>query len=283
MIHLELLQDSVSLTFTGLLALGVLASFPGERENPQPYSKFASDDWKKKQQKRATTANNNETMVPSRLGMFLIYSPSVLVALSMLYYKTNGSLAFSTLWGLAPATVLLAVHFTKRVLEVLLLHVYSGQLALASSVVISVAYSCYTWLIASRELGWMHPNTSDTQIHYGLAFFAIGTLGNFYHHWILASLRRAGNADGPAMREKKKQYVLPVGGLFCYLTTPHYFFELIAWAGIALTAHIWIAALVFLCMSSYLSARALNTRDYYRTKFGKAWPEKRYVLIPFVF
>lgn len=43
------------------------------------------------------------------------------------------------------------------------------------------------------------------------------------------------------------------------------------------------ALLVFAGMASYLSGRAVATTRWYRAKFGKAWPEHRRHLVPFVF
>ena len=51
----------------------------------------------------------------------------------------------------------------------------------------------------------------------------VGQLGNLWHHWLLARMRSAGGTG----------YAIPRGGLFDLVTMPHYFFELLAWFGIA--------------------------------------------------
>ena len=78
-------------------------------------------------------------------------------------------------------------------------------------------------------------------------------------------------------------YVVPRGGLFSLVTTPHYLCELAAWLGVALVAQQLNALLVFAGLASYLSGRAVATTRWYRTKFGKAWPAHRRHLVPFVF
>ena len=51
----------------------------------------------------------------------------------------------------------------------------------------------------------------------GLALFGVGLLGNFYHHYLLATLRSPGET----------KYKVPRGGCFEYVAAPHYFFELL--------------------------------------------------------
>jgi len=97
-----------------------------------------------------------------------------------------------------------------------------------------------------------------------------------YHHNILASLRRRGNSG------TEKKYVAPSGGLFEYVATPHYFFELVAWLGIAFAAQDLNAFLVFFSMSSYLSGRAISQNEWNRKKFGNEWGMEKRALVPFV-
>ena len=105
----------------------------------------------------------------------------------------------------------------------------------------------------------------------------MGLLGNFYHHYILATLR------GSDSRNNRK-YVAPHGGLFNYVAAPHYFFELIGWLGIAVVAQQLNAFLVFTSMTSYLSGRAVNHNMWNKKKFDDAeWPESRKNLVPFIF
>jgi very-long-chain enoyl-CoA reductase len=57
-------------------------------------------------------------------------------------------------------------------------------------------------------------------VYAGAAIFALGELGNAYHHYLLSKLRSG--ASG---------YFLPQGGLFSQVVMPHYFFECISWFG----------------------------------------------------
>jgi very-long-chain enoyl-CoA reductase len=80
------------------------------------------------------------------------------------------------------------------------------------------------------------------------------------------------------------RYLPPVGGLFPQVAAPHYLFELVAWFGIACVAQQVNAFLVFGTMAAYLTARALNTNDFYKSKFGpEEWPRTKKALIPGLF
>ena len=115
-------------------------------------------------------------------------------------------------------------------------------------------------------------------IHENVGLFAVGLSGNFYHHYILATLR------GSSSESDIKKYVAPRGGLFNYVAAPHYFFELIGWLGVAVVAQQLNAFLVFTSMTSYLSGRAVNQNMWNRKKFeADEWPESRKNLVPFLF
>ncbi len=109
------------------------------------------------------------------------------------------------------------------------------------------------------------------------ALFAIGIAGNYYHHLLLARLR-----DHKLSGDSK--YIAPKGGLFDYVATPHYLFELIGWLGIAVVSQQMNAYLGFAGMASYLSGRASLQNEWNRAKFSKEdWPESRKNLVPFLF
>ncbi|CAI9296256.1 unnamed protein product [Lactuca saligna] len=104
----------------------------------------------------------DNTKLSSRNGMLFSYTPAFLVGLASLLVFHDQDLRFMLL-----ASALTA-HFLKRVLEVLFLHKYSGSMLLESAIIISL----------------------------------IGIIGNFYHHYLLANLRKNG----------EKEYKIPQGG-----------------------------------------------------------------------
>lgn len=165
---------------------------------------------------------------------------------------------------------MLTAHYLKRELEVLYVHRYSGKIDLATSCAISVSYGLAT-------LGIMHYTAKEVELGRaaiaGAVLFGIGAMGNAWHHWLLSALRSGG----------KSAYVIPTGGLFRYVACPHYLMELVGWLGIAMTSSSLFAYLNFASMAGYLSSRAQSTSEWYRNKFGEAYPRERKNLVPFIF
>ena len=176
--------------------------------------------------------------IPSRLGMSLLYVPSVI--LSIILLRDNAS---DRGCALAQLTLL---HFAKRTLECFFLHNYSGTMPLLSSLMITIFYSIVTW--ASVHYSAVVPTSTlnDHLLLAGRIAFTVGQLGNFYHHLLLAGLRKGGS----------KAYAVPYGGLFEYVAAPHYLFELISWLGIVLAAQHLCLVIIFVTMTACACATA---------------------------
>jgi len=135
--------------------------------------------------------------------------------------------------------------------------------------IISIAYS-----LMAGTISWLNAHAAPglgIWVYAGLILFTIGEAANFWHHILLANLRK--EAAG---------YHIPHGGWFDYATCPHYFFELLAWLGIALLSRHLFALLVFVSMSGYLISRSIKTRQWYQKHFPD-YPFKRRLMIPFIF
>jgi len=246
--HLALPPLNVAgVAITGMQIIVVATSYSREASDENtPYSKFAADAVQ-------------PSAVSSRTGMLFIYSPAAVVA-TVMATTTRPSLA----------ATLLAVHFIKRVAEVLFVHRYSGEMPFAVGAGIGFYYAVCAGGISAVS-------TQQTSCAVAaVALFALGSLGNAWHHLLLARLRSTSS-------EGAKEYKPPTGGLFEYVSTPHYMFELIAWFGIALASEHLNALLVAFSMSSYLSGRSVATSKWNRKRFGKAWPATRGNMIPFLF
>jgi very-long-chain enoyl-CoA reductase len=202
--------------------------------------------------------------VPSRLGMFVLYSLPILTATIWAWpYLTQASAVQWVVYGM------LAVHFIKRTLEVLFVHKYSGHIQPFTFVIIVVTYAMIAGMVSALNARAL-PNM-DTLVYVGIVIFIVGEIGNYYHHKLLADLRA-----------KNDGYYLPHGGWFEYSTCPHYFFELLAWLGIFLASRHLFTLLAFIAMFGYLTARSIKTRQWYVKRFPK-YPAKRKYMIPFIF
>jgi steroid 5-alpha reductase family enzyme len=202
--------------------------------------------------------------VPSRLGMSILYGlPLVVSTVFALPYLGSASLPQ---WIVYAAIM---IHFGKRTYEVLFVHNYSGAIQPLTFVVIVVTYSLIAGMITA--LNSVAVESIDALFVVGIVLFLIGQVGNFYHHKLLADLRKS-----------KTGYQIPHGGWFEKATCPHYFFELLAWLGIFLLSRHLFTLLAFIAMLGYLSARSVKTRQWYQKKFPK-YPADRKNMIPYIF
>jgi 3-oxo-5-alpha-steroid 4-dehydrogenase 1 len=77
------------------------------------------------------------------------------------------------------------------------------------------------------------------------------------------------------------EYVIPTGWLFNYISSPHYFGEIIEWAGFAVMT--WsLPGLAFSVFTfANLFPRAIGSHKWYRANFSE-YPKNRKALIPFL-
>jgi hypothetical protein len=116
------------------------------------------------------------------------------------------------------------------------------------------------------------PTTNPTFM-LGLVVFGLGELLNGYHHWLLARLRPPG----------VHTYVVPRGGLFGWVASPHYLGEILSFVGYAMMSDllpVWGNALV---VSAYLSSRANSTLKWYRREMPLRIPSGWRRLVPFAY
>jgi protein-S-isoprenylcysteine O-methyltransferase Ste14 len=202
--------------------------------------------------------------LPMRLAGPIVYSLPIVAATA-------------TAWPYLPdaSTIQLVVyaaiifHFAKRVLESLFLHKSANTVDIKTMAVILSYYSLIAGTISALNVQTIP--AMDIWFYTGMALFLAGEAGNFYHHKLLADLRK--NRDG---------YHIPKGGLFRYVACPHYFFELVAWLGIVFLSRHLFALMAFVTMTAYLSARSSKTRHWYQQRFAD-YPTERKGMIPFLF
>jgi protein-S-isoprenylcysteine O-methyltransferase Ste14 len=244
---------------TGFQAAGIVGRYSREISQPLPYSKFS-----KAATDKSASDGSSVPLLSGRLGMFIAYLPAFL--LGAYAYQVSGQQNL--------AALLLMIHFAKRLLEVLLVHKYSGTMEATIAAAIAAAYSLDTWIISSTALT-VHEFHPSLQL-IGLLLFVVGQVGNGYHHYVLSTLRTTGNAV-----DQTKRYVAPRGGFFRYVAAPHYLFELVSWLGIALCAQEVNAFLSLFGFVSYLMGRSHKANEFYKQKFDpEEWPRTRKNLVP---
>ena len=256
--------SALELAYTGFQ---VCFLFAGLNPTPTPYGKFH---------------RGARLTVPSRVGMFVIYFPAFLVAALWFGSRSAEQALPESNWDrTGVVNVLLMLHFGKRLVEVLFVHVYSGSLDLVQAMsVITVSYSINTHMILKSCRGVIPSSmpSDSSSLRLGLALFFIGQAINFYHHYLLAQLRSPSQATSKSLKTK---YVPPKGGLFASTCCPHFFGEIIAWMGISVISSHTNVWLVWGGMTSYLLGRSYNTARFYHERVPSYKP--KYHMIPGLF
>lgn len=222
---------------------------------------------------------NEHVGIPSRLGMTFIYAPALLVTIIRLYMSMFQNHTAKEIGNERTQVVImmLVLHFAKRLVETWYVHVYSGDMDRHASIFIGIYYAVMTWMVLHQQFNISNSFYTGGVLAFTIGLYVIGEFGNLYHHILLANMRNARNESASSA-----PYVIPRGGLFDYVVSPHYFFEVIAWIAIACAVGHANAHILAISMGCYLASRASKTKDWYMEKF-KDFPQDRWCMIPGIF
>ena len=85
-----------------------------------------------------------------------------------------------------------------------------------------------------------------------------------------------------SLRQENKEYQIPNGGMFKYISCPNHFGEIVEWMGFAIIV-LNFGSLSFALWTAFnLIPRALNHHNWYINSF-KEYPVDRKAVIPFIF
>jgi 3-oxo-5-alpha-steroid 4-dehydrogenase 1 len=106
----------------------------------------------------------------------------------------------------------------------------------------------------------------------GVLLFVTGAVINVRSD---ATLRRLRNNN-------VKQHTIPRGGLFEYVSTPHYFGEILEWTGFCVACNFSLASVAFvLYTAANLIPRGVAHHAWYLQKF-QTYPRNRKAVLPFL-
>jgi 3-oxo-5-alpha-steroid 4-dehydrogenase 3 len=142
----------------------------------------------------------------------------------------------------------------------------------------------------TMEAPWWFPRTltGRQSAWFAFAFFLFASYEQYESHRILGALRRpeklrlatSDSADGEG---KDKAYLIPRGGWFDLVSCPHYFFEVVIYASLAVLAHKrGPMLLLLLFVTIELSFSATTQHAWYRAKFRR-YPKRRRAIFPYIF
>ncbi len=224
-----------------------------------PYGRHTTQKWGK--------------MIDNRVGWILMELPALLVFSIFFLCGTGDRPAitwiFFTLW---------VFHYVNRTLIFPLRLRTSGKKMPIAIVFMAIGFNFVNGFINGYYLGSIataaqYPLSylSDPRFIIGILLFAGGMFINWHADDILIHLRKPGETG----------YIIPIKGLFRYISCPNHFGEIIEWSGFAMMT--WSSpGLAFLVWTFVnLLPRALHHHKWYKDIFPD-YPKSRKAIIPFI-
>jgi protein-S-isoprenylcysteine O-methyltransferase Ste14 len=208
--------------------------------------------------------------LPARLAWFLMELPALLVVPGFVLLSTVREIPAAWI----PALLWLA-HYAYRTLLFPSLMRPSGKafpLILVASAIAFNLLNGYNNGSALFTTGLERATVAAPHFLVGTVVFVCGFTVHFRADRTIRRLRKPGEAG----------YGIPRGGLFRWVSSPHYLGEIIQWTGWAILT--WsLAGLAFaLFTACNLLPRAISNHRWYQQQFSD-YPGERRILIPYLF
>ena len=152
---------------------------------------------------------------------------------------------------------------------------------------ISVFAFCYTFCngyIQAVDLVYQQKfdaqYAESWQFWCGMALAMVGFAIAYQSDSILLALKRQKDHS-----KYETGYRIPHGGLFHYVTSPHYLGEILEWTGFCIACNFSLASVSFVVWTAAnLVPRAWHTHQWYREKFREDYDNlHRWAILPFLF
>ena len=220
-----------------------------------PYGKFLRKGW--------------GISVKAKIAWMVMEFPSP--ALMVFYYLTSDRISFTNLVFL----LLWLTHYLYRTF------IYpfrqSGKDKAYPLILVAMAFcfNCFNGYINGYGLFQHYTYDSSWLLSWkfitGTIIFLTGFIVNKISDEKLRNLRNDGI----------NEYVVPSGWLFEYISCPHYFGEIVEWAGWAVLTWSIPGLAFFVFTFANLFPRAISTHKWYRLNF-RDYPSSRKAIIPFI-
>ena len=205
----------------------------------------------------------------SRLGWILmeLTSASVFAGCFLWGWGVHGG-------GVWILTAMWEIHYINRSLVFPFRMRESGKRTPMLIVLFGMLFNVFNGYINGRYLGvagaaynagWL----TGPRFMIGAALFAVGMAINLHADEILFRLRQPGERD----------YKIPHGGLYRWISCPNYFGEVVEWTGWAVATWSWPGLVFAVWTAANLVPRALAHHRWYRHRFI-AYPPERRAIIP---
>jgi len=233
--------------------IGAFIVFPTLFFIPAPYGRYVRGEGR---------------TVSRKLGWIVMESAAVFVFLNAFLigpYLTRMSFVFLLLW---------MVHYIPRTFVYPFLQRGRSQPFPLLVVLLGLGFNVISGYLNARYLfkysgGYPTSWLLDVRFVVGTVLFVIGYGINRHSEHILRSLREPGESG----------YKIPRGGLFRWVSSPHYLGEIVMWGGWALATWSLPGLTLFLWTIANLAPRAWTYHNWYLHRF-RDYPAERKVLIP---
>jgi len=216
---------------------------------------------------------------PGRAHDLLSYAGALVAYLSAAHFESHQCLPVVSWASVGTLGCLLwCCHFFKRIFECSWVHRYAGRRVPLADALYEYVYYWGFGIWNAVALSSKATIPIDAVGMAAIVVFLVAESGNGWAHLKLRALRR------PNTNERN----IPRGGLFNWVSSANYTFELLAWAGFCLLART-LASVVFLLaialvLGSWAKKRHQRYLELFDGKDGRPlYPAGRRALIPGLF
>ena len=173
-------------------------------------------------------------------------------------------------------TSLIIQHYSKRIFEVYYVHINGVKRISIDRDYLGffIYYSVIFGVFVNYELfthNFLKIDTMKTSNYVFLFLFC--EVNNYRSHNILRNLKlKLGGQRG-----------IPFGGMFEYVSSAHYFWELGSWVSFSLMTNLYSAYLFAFLSFVSMGFLAYKKHQSYLEYFGEKYPKNRKAFIPFIF
>ena len=238
------------------IAIGII-SFPFILKYNAPYGRHTSNNW--------------GYLIDNKLGWIVMELPALLLCPILFFISTNEKSILTSFF-----IFLWIIHYFNRTI------VYPNRIKTKKKKIpllialLAFIFNLINGYINGYFFGFINYSYPIEWIYtpqfiIGFMIFILGFLINNASDSTLINLRKTDT----------KQYSIPRGGLFNYISCPNFFGEIIEWLGFAILT--WsIAGLAFFLWTFFnLVPRALSHHRWYKNTFND-YPKNRKAVFPFI-
>lgn len=212
--------------------------------------------------------------LPGRPHDLTSYTGALLIYAMVSVLRNSAAAQLSEFFSLG--LILWACHFVRRITECLWVHRYAGRRVPLGDALGEYAY--YWGFAAWIAYGSPSRTLVEPLVLLGVCLFVVGEIGNAWAHLKLRALRRPNTQDRG----------IPNGGLFNWVSSANYSYEILAWLGFGIairtpSAWLYFAGVVGV-LASWAKKRQSRYHSYFDGKGGRpAYPKERRALVPWLF